>query len=82
MRHRGGNVPDVIGKPWQGDDLQMQLLADAVTEVQKARRAEWSAWALMQRAREAGVPDTVLCARAEVSRATLNRKLGKRPAGS
>jgi hypothetical protein len=72
-------VPHVIGKPWQGDDQQRKLLADAVAEVKKARIVESSAWAKMQAAREAGVPDTVLCLNADVSRATLNRKLGRRP---
>lgn len=73
-------MPVMIGKPWQGNDQQKRLLAEAAAEVKKARAAESKAWAKMQRAREAGVPDTVLCLHADVSRATLNRKLGARPA--
>jgi hypothetical protein len=74
-------VPTVIRPTWRGNDLQEQLLTDAVESVREARRQEEQAWSKMQRAREAGIPDTVLCSRAEVSRATLNRKLGARPAG-
>jgi hypothetical protein len=81
MRQEGGNVPDVIGKPWQGNDQQRQLLAEAVAEVKRARVVESTAWQKMQKARDAGVPDTVLCLKAEVSRATLNRKLGARRKG-
>lgn len=71
----------MIRPVWQGDDQQERLLNEAVSAVQAARLSEDAAWLKMQRAREAGVPDTVLCSRAEVSRATLNRKLGKRPVG-
>lgn len=78
MRQGGDSVPTVIRPTWRGDDLQEQLLNDAVNSVQQARRQEEEAWSKIERAREAGVPDTVLCRRAEVSRATLNRKLGTR----
>lgn len=74
-------MPNMIRPAWRGDESQEQLLSDAVTAVQSARASEDAAWIKMQRAREAGVPDTVLCSRAEVSRATLNRKLGARPPG-
>lgn len=73
-------MPTVIRPTWRGSDLQEQLLADAVDSVRAARRQEERAWSKMQKAREAGIPDTVLCTRADVSRATLNRKLGSRPA--
>jgi 8-oxo-dGTP pyrophosphatase MutT (NUDIX family) len=72
-------VPNMIRPAWQGDDLQEALLTDAVAAVRAVRESEVLAWEKMQRARESGVPDTVLCSRAEVSRATLNRKLGPRP---
>lgn len=75
-------MPTVIRPTWQGSDLQEQLLAEIVEEVRQARRQEEQAWAKMQSGREAGIPDTVLCSRAEVSRATLNRKLGARPPGA
>lgn len=79
MRQGRDNVPSVIRPTWKGDELQEGLLKQAVDAVQAARSSENEAWKMMQRAREAGVPDTVLCRRAEVSRATLNRKLGTRP---
>jgi hypothetical protein len=79
MRQEGDSVPTVIRPAWQGTDLQNQLLDEAVQAVEDARRSESEAWAKMQKAREAKVPDTVLCRRADVSRATLNRKLGARP---
>jgi hypothetical protein len=79
VRQEGDSVPTVIRPTWRGSDLQEQLLTDAVDSVRDARSREELAWSKMQRAREAGIPDTVLCSRAEVSRATLNRKLGPRP---
>jgi hypothetical protein len=82
MRQEGDSVPSVIRPTWQGTDLQERLLAAAVESVKLARTREEEAWSEMQKAREAGVPDTVLCRRAEVSRATLNRKLGARPDGA
>lgn len=72
----------MIRPTWQGDEAQEKLLADAVAAVRSARNSDDAAWRLMQLARQAGVPDTVLCNRAEVSRATLNRRLGSRPPGS
>ncbi|AGL13901.1 hypothetical protein L083_0391 [Actinoplanes sp. N902-109] len=68
----------MIRPPWKGTEEQDALLTAAVEAVNRARMEEEAAWAKMQEARTAGVPDTVLCRRADVSRATLNRKLGAR----
>jgi 8-oxo-dGTP pyrophosphatase MutT (NUDIX family) len=72
----------MIRPAWQGEKWQVELLAAAVAAVREARLSEDAAWAKMQAAREAGIPDGVLCSHTEVSRSTLNRKLGRRPPGS
>lgn len=69
----------MIRPAWQGEDWQLKLLSDAVAAVRKARQTEDAAWAVIQAARAAGVPDDVLCSDTRISRSTLNRKLGKRP---
>ncbi|MEV6297874.1 hypothetical protein AB0M02_00540 [Actinoplanes sp. NPDC051861] len=73
----------MIRPSWEGSEQQKELLSETVAAFQEARRvaqeAENAAWAKAQQARAAGVPDTVICNRAEVTRSTLNRKLGPRP---
>lgn len=80
MRQEGDSVTTVIRPTWKGSDEQNELLAEAVAAAESAREAENTAWARIKTARDAGVPDTVLCRRADVSRATLNRRLGSRSA--
>jgi 8-oxo-dGTP pyrophosphatase MutT (NUDIX family) len=72
-------VRSMIRPAWQGEEWQKKLLAEAVKAVQISRSTESAAWAAIQLSRAAGVPDDVLCLSTEISRSTLNRKLGKRP---
>ncbi|MEV1331110.1 hypothetical protein AB0J20_16210 [Micromonospora costi] len=62
------------------DEDQRRLLAAAVTKAQAADKAEDETWQAIKEARDAGVPDTVLCEQTGRSRATLNRKFGPRSA--
>lgn len=78
MVQQSGNVSPVIRPSWTGTDEQNLLLAEAVEAIASARAEEEKAWAKVQRARRAGVPDLVVVKRADVSRSTLNRKLGPR----
>lgn len=80
MEQQSGTMPTVIRRSWEGTEQEQRLLSDAVDGVQHSREAEKLAWDLVRRAREGGVPDTVLCARTEISRSTLNRVLGPRKA--
>jgi hypothetical protein len=66
-------------------DDQQRLLAAAVESAQKsdaqqraADEAKSSAWAAIVEARNAGVPDDLLCDQTGFSRATLNRRFGTR----
>jgi hypothetical protein len=59
-------------------DEQRRLLAAAVESAQRFRDSEQKAWADALTARQAGVPDELLCAETGLSRATLNRKFGAR----
>lgn len=78
---RGYRIPGPAGRPRTVLDAEQETaLAEAVEATQAARDAEQISWLAVQTAREAGVPDTVLCNRAEISRATVNRKLGSRSA--
>lgn len=78
MRQDRDSVANVIRPPTKLTDKQAELLADAERAVRDARASEERAWLKMRRAREAGVPDPILCAHTEIARSTLNRKLGSR----
>lgn len=78
MEQAGGTMPTVIRRSWEGTEQEQRLLSEAVDGVKTSREAEKLAWDLVRRAREGGVPDTILCARTEISRSTLNRVLGPR----
>lgn len=80
MEQVGGTMPGVIRKSWDGSEQEKSLLDAAVKGVRFSREADKKAWELVRQAREGGVPDTVLCARIEISRSTLNRVLGSRKA--
>jgi hypothetical protein len=67
-------------------DDQQRLLIAAVEAAKKSddshQRAdadEDEAWQKIVVARKAGVPDDLLCSETGFSRATLNRKYGRRP---
>lgn len=80
MEQLAGTMPTVIRRSWEGSEQEQSLLSAAVEGVRASRKAEEKAWDLVRQAREGGVPDTVLCARTEISRSTLNRVLGPRKA--
>jgi hypothetical protein len=68
-------------------DEQRELLAAAIEEARKSREARMladtatdRAWRKILEAREAGVPDELLCDETGFSRASLNRKYGPRRA--
>ena len=78
MEEAGGTMPTVIRRSWEGTEQEQRLLEAAVEGVELSRKTEKLAWDLVRRAREGGVPDTVLCAHTDISRSTLNRVLGPR----
>ncbi|WP_420124375.1 GIY-YIG nuclease family protein [Nakamurella sp.] len=57
---------------------QAQLLQAAADAGAAASAADQALWRAVETARSGGVPDVLLCDRAGVSRATLNRRLGPR----
>ena len=59
-------------------DEQEQELQSLAETFELARQYAEKAWASVQRVRELGVPDPLICRRADISRATLNRKYGPR----
>lgn len=61
-------------------DEQQALLDQAIAAAKRADAAEDVAWQKIKAARDVGVPDTVLCERTGRSRATLNRRFGRRNA--
>jgi predicted GIY-YIG superfamily endonuclease len=72
LRGFGGRKPVAL------NSRQLGLLRVAAESVERARQAEHEAWDAALAARNAGVPDTVLCEETSLSRATLNRKYGPR----
>lgn len=70
---RGGRPRTIL------DRAQEAAIEEVLESAQKAREAGERAWIAAQAAREVGVPDTVLCNRTGLNRATLNRKFGARP---
>jgi hypothetical protein len=79
MTQLTGNVPGVVRPRWRGSDEQEAVLASAAGEFEKARQHEEGGWVFVRQARELGIPDTVICQRADISRTTLQRRLGHRP---
>jgi hypothetical protein len=80
------NVPRPLTKLTQE---QQKLLAEAVRKAQRSVQAQEradtvkeDAWQSLLAARNAGVPDDLLCKQTGFSRATLNRKFGTRPDGT
>jgi predicted phage gp36 major capsid-like protein len=62
-------------------DEQRRLLDQAVESAKSSRAAEQRAWEDAIAARNAGVPDEMLCDETGLSRSTLNRKYGPRREG-
>lgn len=72
-------MADMIRPAWTPDTTaQRRALDDAVREARRADRAVEQMWAAILAARQAGIPDTVICERTGQSRATLNRRYGRR----
>jgi hypothetical protein len=69
----------MIRPVWSPDGEQRKLLDAAIDATKEADEKVEAGWAAILDARKAGVPDTVICERTGWSRATLNRKYGKRP---
>jgi hypothetical protein len=85
MKHPTDTVSSVARRRWRGSDEQEAVLARlaskseeyrAVTE--KAHALEEQMWADAQKARDLAIPDTVICQRGDISRTTLQRRLGYR----
>lgn len=76
----------MIRPTWTAEsDEQREALAAAVKAarehdraVRRAAETEAAMWEAIVKAREVDVPDTTLCDRTGQSRATLNRKFGRR----
>ena len=65
--------------PWQPKTSEQEkLLQEAIEAAAAADEAEDAGWERIKRARDAGVPDEVLCKRTGWSRSTLNRRYGPR----
>lgn len=67
-------------------DEQGKLLAEAIKAAKESNRAQKQAaeikdhaWQAILAARNAGIPDDLICKQTGFSRATLNRKFGTRP---
>ena len=78
MEHQTGRVPAMGRRRWQGSEEQEQVLTGLARRAEESRQVEDSVWADAQKARDLGIPDTVICQRADLSRTTLQRKLGTR----
>jgi hypothetical protein len=79
VKQKGGSVRTVIRPSWKPTEEQLALLAEARAAWQAAKKAEELAWRTTQALRDAGVPDVAIEERIdEVSRPTLNRRLGPR----
>jgi hypothetical protein len=57
---------------------QAPILAKLRASAERARELEKEAWEAILIARQAGVPDVMLCEKTQISRSTLNRKFGPR----
>lgn len=79
MTHPTDNVQIVVRPRWRGSDEQEAVLASIAAQIEDLRRREDAVWEDVQKARELGIPDTVICQRGDISRTTLQRRLGHRP---
>ncbi len=68
----------MIRPAWRSTQRQQRLLDQAVATAKAADAADEKAWEAIRKARDAGVPDTILCEQTGRSRATLNRRFGNR----
>lgn len=68
----------MIRPVWSATEEQRNQLAHAVKTAKAAKQMETEAWEEIRKARDLGIPDTVICEETGWSRATLNRKFGAR----
>lgn len=85
MEHPTDIVSPVARRRWRGSEEQDAVLARLAATFEESRRLaerahalEEEGWADAQKARELGIPDTVICQRGDISRSTLQRRLGYR----
>lgn len=78
VRQQSDTVRRVIRPAWSATDEQRKQLSNAVKAAKAADQMEDEAWEEIRRARDLGIPDTVICEETGRSRATLNRKFGAR----
>lgn len=85
MKHPTDIVTPVARRRWRGSEQQEAVLvrlAEKFDEsrklAEKAHETEETGWADVQIARDMGIPDTVICQRGDISRTTLQRRLGYR----
>lgn len=85
MEHPTDIVSPVARRRWQGSEDQEYVLSRLASRfgqarilAERAHAAEEEGWEQVQRARELGIPDTVICQRGDISRTTLQRRLGYR----
>lgn len=71
-------MPTVARPETKLNAQQQALLDEAIAAARRADAEEDAAWEAIRVARDAGVPDIMLCRRARRSRTTLNRKYGPR----
>lgn len=79
MEQGSDSVTRVIRPTFNPTDEQLALIDEAKQAWKAADEAEAAAWQKTQKLRDADVPDLFICERIEqVSKSTLNRKLGPR----
>lgn len=71
-------MTNVIRPDFVPDDVQRRMIDDVVAAARDADRKENLVWEKIVEAREAGIPDTLLCERTGRSRTTLWRRFGRR----
>jgi hypothetical protein len=85
MKHPTDTVSPVARRRWRGSEEQEAVLASLAVKseeyralTEKAHALEEQVWADAQKARDLDIPDTVICQRGDISRTTLQRRLGYR----
>lgn len=78
VRQPTDSVKPMIRPTFSATDEQKKVLSAAVAATHEADEKVAAGWAAILAAREAGIPDTLICERTGWSRATLNRRFGPR----
>lgn len=81
MKQEGDSVTTVIRPTWKPTDEQLAAIRATQEKWDARDRADDEAWKATQQLRDLGVPDLAICEHIrQVSKPTLNRKLGPRKA--